>query len=113
MLAAFLLAPANVIVRECEVPRPDRNEVLIRVRACGVCPTDLRYVQGLRLYLPLGDESYGLTGHEWAGEVVEVGEDVEVLSVGDRVVADHILPCGRCIFCKQVNQISVSTRNII
>lgn len=101
MLAAFLLAPANVIVRECEVPRPDRNEVLIRVRACGVCPTDLRYVQGLRLYLPLGDESYGLTGHEWAGEVVEVGEDVEVLSVGDRVVADHILPCGRCIFCKQ------------
>lgn len=101
MLAAFLLAPSNVMVKECEVPKLSRGEVLINVRACGVCPTDLRYVQGLRLYLPLGDGSYGLTGHEWAGEVVEVGEDVEVLSAGDRVVADHILPCGRCFFCKQ------------
>lgn len=101
MLAAFLLAPSNVVVREREIPRPDRNEVLIRVRACGVCPTDIRYIQGLKLYLPLGEESYGLTGHEWAGEIVEVGEGVKDLSVGDRIVADHILPCGMCAFCKQ------------
>lgn len=101
MLAAFLLAPSQVIVKECSTPRPGRNEVLVRVRACGVCPTDLRYVQGLKTYLPLGEESYGLTGHEWAGEVVEIGEGVEDLSVGDRVVADHIWTCGRCIFCKR------------
>ncbi|MEM2690100.1 MAG: alcohol dehydrogenase catalytic domain-containing protein [Nitrososphaerota archaeon] len=101
MLAAFLLAPSKVVVRECNIPRPSRGEVLVRVRACGVCPTDLRYIQGLRLYLPMGEESCGLTGHEWAGDVVEVGEGVEGVSVGDRVVADHILSCGRCIFCKQ------------
>ena len=96
-------APSNVVVKECEVPKLSRGEVFINVRACGACPTDLHHVQGIRMYLPLGGGSYGLTGQEWAGEVVEVGEDVVVFLAGDRVVADHILPCGRCFFASRAD----------
>lgn len=113
MLAAFLLAPSKVVVRECNIPRPGRGEVLVRVRACGVCPTDLRYIQGLRLYLPMGEESCGLTGHEWAGDVVEVGEGVEGVSVGDRVVADTYCHAGGASSASRAGRISVSIRGII
>jgi len=68
-----------------DIPDPNPREILVRVRACGVCATDLRkytYVNYKPLRLPRN------TGHEWTGEVVAVGSEVSRFVVGDRVAAE-------------------------
>ena len=99
MNAAFLLGPRNVVVKETNIPKPKFNEVLVRVRACAICPSDVRYYAGYKQYLPYGDESVGLSGHEWAGEVVAVGEGVKNIEIGEKVVPDHLIYCGKCGAC--------------
>ncbi|MFQ5795697.1 MAG: alcohol dehydrogenase catalytic domain-containing protein [Candidatus Bipolaricaulia bacterium] len=78
-----------------EVKNPD--DVLLRVQAVGVCGTDVHI-----LSVPPGQEaSEGvILGHEYTGEVVEVGNGVRSVSVGDRVVVDPTVRCGYCNFCK-------------
>lgn len=67
----------------------------MQVTACGLCGTDLHLLDGV---LPT---TYPLTpGHEFAGEIVEVGPEVHGLSVGDRVAVDPNLPCGMCRWCR-------------
>ncbi len=101
MRAAVLYSPRRLVVKDVESPRPGPGEVLIRVRSVGICPSDLRFYTGAgsSASVPLGEESYGLTAHEWSGEVVEVGPGVEGLEVGDHVVPDFLVPCGRCRYC--------------
>lgn len=101
MLAAYLNSPRKLSLRYREIPKPSRKEVVIKIMACGVCPTDVRYFLGYVKPIPYGEESYGLTGHEWSGIVVDVGEEVEDVKIGDRVVVDHIVYCGRCRYCKK------------
>ena len=72
------------------------DEVLIRIHACGVCPSDLRAYTGVRA--PSWDTPY-IPGHEWAGEVVAFGSSVDGLSVGDRVVPSWRVVCGECAYC--------------
>jgi len=100
MRAAILLGPRKLIIDDVPVPKPGDHEILVKIYACGICPTDIRYYNGLKLYFPYGEESYGLFGHEWVGEVVEIGRNVDNASVGDRVVVDFQPPCGRCKPCK-------------
>ncbi len=100
MKAAVLLGPGKLIIDEVSVPKPREYEILVKIQGCGICPTDIRYYNGLKLYFPYGKESYGLFGHEWVGEVVETGRYVDNLSVGDKVVVDFQPPCGRCRPCK-------------
>ncbi|MCL7403478.1 MAG: zinc-binding dehydrogenase [Thaumarchaeota archaeon] len=101
MLAAYLISPKNLVLKERPIPRPERNEVLVKIMACGVCPTDIRYFLGYGKHTFYGEESYGLTGHEWSGVVIEVGEDVEKIRINDRVVVDHIASCGACRYCRR------------
>ncbi|MEM4467252.1 MAG: alcohol dehydrogenase catalytic domain-containing protein [Nitrososphaerota archaeon] len=101
MLTAYLNSPRELYLRYREIPKPSGKEVVIKVMACGVCPTDVRYFLGYIKSIPYGEESYGLTGHEWSGIVVDVGEEVEEVKVGDRVVVDHIAYCGRCRYCRK------------
>src|SRR3954466_3621341 len=87
-----------VVVEEITVDGPGRDEVTIRLGACGVCPSDLSATDGtIPLPPPL------ILGHEAAGEVVEVGERVEgqtnALAVGEHVVSSFIYMCGKCRFC--------------
>lgn len=77
------------------VPRPGPGEVLVRVRASGLCSTDLHLCSGR---MPLGDLPR-IVGHETAGEVAEVGEAVAGWVVGDRVVVAIDVVCGRCRHC--------------
>ena len=88
-----------------DLPQPEiaRDEVLIRVRACGICGSDVhmyeRDDEGYMLYpgmigLPV------VTGHELAGEVVEVGADVSDVRPGDPVCAEEIAWCGSCVACR-------------
>jgi S-(hydroxymethyl)glutathione dehydrogenase/alcohol dehydrogenase len=83
-----------VIVEEVTVDRPKRGEVTVKLGACGVCHSDLSATNGtLQMQLPL------ILGHEAAGEVVELGEGVGSLQLGDHVVSSFIYMCGECRFC--------------
>ncbi len=80
------------------VPTPRRHEALVRVRACGVCRTDLHVTDG---DLPR-HRSPVIPGHEVVGEVVDLGPDVRDLAVGDRVgIAWLRETCGTCRWCRR------------
>jgi propanol-preferring alcohol dehydrogenase len=95
--AAILNSPGSPLrLADVPAPEPEAEQVLIRVRACGVCRTDLHVVDGeLRdPKLPL------IPGHQIVGEVVETGERVERFAPGDRVGVPWLgWTCGRCHYC--------------
>ena len=83
-----------VVVETITVDPPKRGEVRVKMGACGVCHSDLSAVNGtIALPLPL------VLGHEAAGVVDAVGEDVAGLAKGDHVVFSFIYMCGKCRFC--------------
>lgn len=84
-----------VVVEEIEVEPPRRNEVMIRLAACGVCHSDYSVTTGTIPFPPPV-----VLGHEGAGIVVEVGEGVTGLAVGDAVVSSFVSMCGRCRYCQ-------------
>ncbi|MBC7189479.1 alcohol dehydrogenase catalytic domain-containing protein, partial [Candidatus Aerophobetes bacterium] len=86
-------------VRDVPVPAYSPDEVLIKVKAAGICGTDIHIWQDKMLYWPPV-----IMGHEFAGEIVEVGENVKSWQKGDRVVAEpHTKSCGVCFFCRSGN----------
>lgn len=87
----------NIEVKDVPMVKiPKDNFVLIKVKACGVCGTDLRIWQDAHQYWPPVT-----LGHEFAGEVVEVGKDVKKYKVGDRVVSEpNTGSCGVCELCR-------------
>jgi len=97
--------PGGVIFQEWSIPQIGPEDVLIKVKAAGLCGTDIHIYDWseniIREYqpkLPL------IMGHEFAGIVIEVGSYVKELKVGDRVTAMPILYCGKCYFCKDGKQ---------
>lgn len=98
MRAARLYGVRDLRVEEVPDPEPGPGEILIRIKACGVCPSDLRAYQGTRS----SPGSLPRTpGHEWAGVVVGLGEGVTDLKPGDRVVPDWRVVCGKCYNCRR------------
>lgn len=98
MKALVLHGVRDLRVEEREKPRPLPGQVLVRVRSVGVCGSDVHYYTHMRI----GDqvvERPQIPGHEASGEVVELGEGVEGLQVGQRVALEPALFCGRCEFC--------------
>ena len=85
-----------VSIETVTVPDPGPGEVVVTVRACGVCHTDLHYREG-----GISDEFPFLLGHEAAGVVDAVGEGVGDLGVGDYVVLAWRAPCGTCRSCRR------------
>jgi S-(hydroxymethyl)mycothiol dehydrogenase len=94
---AVLTAPGRVAVEQIELEPPGPGEALIRVEASGVCHTDLHIVRTDGWHPPLPV----LLGHEGAAVVEAVGEGVEHVRVGDRVVVGWRSPCGRCRWCER------------
>ena len=83
-------------VGAAEDPSPGHGEVVVRVRTCGVCGSDL-----LRIFTK-GTYSFPtICGHEFAGTVEELGPGVEGVAVGDRVAVFPLLWCGECPACEQ------------
>lgn len=95
MKAAVLHAPETaLVIEEVRIDKPGPREVLIRTRACGVCHSDLHFIDGVYpAPLPL------IPGHEAAGVVEAVGEDVTAIRPGDHVVTCFSTFCGRCEYC--------------
>jgi threonine dehydrogenase-like Zn-dependent dehydrogenase len=91
---------APLVIETGNVPPPVAGEALVRIRAAGVCGSDLHIASGRdpRIILPL------VLGHEGAGEVVEAGGELrdvfgQSLSAGDLIIWDRGLVCGRCYYC--------------
>jgi len=97
MTAAVFHKPNDLRIETVPAPKIGKSEVLIKVRACGICGTDMNMFTGdfkVRR-LPL------IPGHEFSGDIVALGDDVVELSVGDRVTADINLTCGTCFWCRR------------
>lgn len=96
MQAAQILEPGRTQVIEVAPPEPGPGDVLIAVRAAGICGTDLHILHGTY------EATYPITpGHEFSGMVAATGDGVTRVAVGDRVTADPNIPCGVCPFCQR------------
>jgi len=97
MKAAVLESLDQLVVKEAPTPSAGPGELLVRVRACAVCGSDIRifHTGNPRVVPPQ------ILGHEIAGEVVEAGEGVEGFTVGDRVAIGADVPCGVCPLCRE------------
>ncbi|MDO5444933.1 MAG: alcohol dehydrogenase catalytic domain-containing protein [Eubacteriales bacterium] len=99
MKALVMTAPRTVELTELPTPVPGDDEILIRIRACGICMNDMRDYAGNCSY------SYPrIGGHEFSGDIVAMGKDVnhyhDRFHIGQRVVSYIIDNCGQCYHCK-------------
>jgi len=97
MKALLLTAPSQLELVDLPDPQPGADEVLLRIRACGICGSDIHGWDGStgRRQTPL------IMGHEAAGVIVATGPRVENWRAGDRVTFDSMISCGTCGFCSQ------------
>lgn len=96
---AYLHGPHDLRVTEVDVPKLKPDQVLIKVGACGICGSDVECFEGLS-----AEGRYDLgpytPGHEYGGEIVEVGSGVSTLKAGDKVTGDCVMRCGVCRNCR-------------
>ena len=100
MKAAVLHKIRDLRIEELPHPRPAIDEALVRVRAVGVCGSDLHFYHEGHIGERFVERPYVL-GHEASGEIVELGSTVTNLKVGDRVALEPGIPCRKCAWCKR------------
>ena len=99
MMAAVLYGKEHLQVEPVAVPKIDSGDILVRVKVALTCGTDVKVFRRgyhARMIVPPA-----VFGHELAGDVVAVGEDVANFRIGQRVVAANSAPCTQCYFCKR------------
>ncbi|SDW48187.1 zinc-binding alcohol dehydrogenase family protein [Paenibacillus sp. CF384] len=96
MKAAIMTAPYTIGIQEVEKPVLKAGEVLIRMKAAGICGGDVHYYDGTHPYAVYPQ----IYGHELSGVVVETGNGTTKLKVGDRVVVEPAVPCEKCYPCR-------------
>lgn len=100
MRAIIVNAPGDIRYVEVERPRVGPQDVLVRVRFCGICGTDLAILSGDMSFVREGLIKYPVRiGHEWSGIVEEVGAEVTNVKPGDKVVGDNGVACEKCRNC--------------
>lgn len=98
--AAFVWGKNDLRVRPFDLPKElEPHEVLVRIKAVGICGSDIHYLKHMRLADFIMKEPM-VIGHECAGIVEEIGSKVEHLSAGDRVALEPGISCGKCKLCK-------------
>lgn len=101
MKAIVFTEPWKIEYSEVPIPTYTEDEVLVKIKVAGICGTDLDLLSGDMPHIKNGFTKYPLIpGHEWTGEIVEVGSSVKGFKVGDRVTSDVSIGCGKCRFCK-------------
>jgi L-iditol 2-dehydrogenase len=106
MQAVVCHAPYDYRVEELPLPEPGRNELLVKVGSAGICASDMKCFTGGELFW--GESGWHVNapvvpGHEFAGVVAALGDGAAErhnVGVGDHVIAEQIVPCGRCRFCR-------------
>ncbi|MEI7615552.1 MAG: zinc-binding dehydrogenase [Actinomycetota bacterium] len=107
MMAQRLYGPKDLRWMEVDVPQIGENDVLIKVKFCGVCGTDQAIYSGDSSFWEAGLIHVPMTfGHEYSGVISAIGKNVSNFKIGDRVVADTGVSCGICDFCRQGNYLS-------
>jgi L-iditol 2-dehydrogenase len=97
MKAQLFYGPLDVRYEEIDIPTIGPGEALVRIKSALTCGSDLKtYKRGH----PTMIEQGSVFGHEYAGDIVELGEGVKDFSIGDRVVAVNSVPCFKCFYCK-------------
>lgn len=101
---SVMTAENTVEFRELELPRPQAEQVLVKVDSCAICTMEQRVYTGKMQYYPF------CGGHEVSGTVAEVGAGVRVASPGDKVTVRLLTACGQCYYCRSghENQCEVS-----
>ena len=94
MLAAVYRGQNDIRLETVPVPTIASGEMLVRVHTCGICGTDLKKISTGSHSAPR------IFGHETAGVVAKVGENVAKFQPGDRVMVFHHIPCGQCYYCR-------------
>jgi (R,R)-butanediol dehydrogenase/meso-butanediol dehydrogenase/diacetyl reductase len=93
MKAAFLKGPKKIIVKDTDDPKPKSGQVVVKVKYCGICGSDLHaYETGMYS---------GIIGHEFSGDITSIGESVKDWKIGERVTANPNIGCGSCYYCKR------------
>ncbi len=101
MKASVLHGIADVRCEMVDVPKIEADEVLVNVKYAGICGSDLprAMISGLS-----GNAQYPLIlGHEFSGQIAEVGDKVTSYKTGDKVTVAPLVPCGHCEYCKSGN----------
>ncbi len=98
MRAVYLEEAGRFALKEVPVPEPGPRDVLVAVKACGVCGSDIHFYEHGRIGEFVVREPLVL-GHECAGEVAATGPQVRSLKVGDRVALEPGIPCRHCRYC--------------
>lgn len=108
MKAALWYAKNDIRVEEVSDPIVTKGTVKIKVKWCGICGSDLHEYLAGPIFIPVGqphplskNQAPVILGHEFSGEVIEIGEGVTHLQVGDRVAVEPIVACGQCAACKE------------
>ncbi|TMI23246.1 zinc-binding dehydrogenase [Candidatus Bathyarchaeota archaeon] len=94
MLACLLKEHGGVVLENLPPPKVGLGDVLVRLKAAGICGTDLEKIHG-------GYGPGGILGHEVSGQIEQVGEEVRGFTKGDRVVPHHHVPCYGCHLCQR------------
>jgi len=96
MKAAILTEKSKIVVTETEKPIPGPEEVLVQMKAVGICGTDLSIYRGeWPVEFPM------IMGHEAAGTIAKLGSSVNAFGKGQRIVVEPGLSCGKCWFCRR------------
>lgn len=97
MIRANLIEPKKIIIEEVEKPKPKENEVVIKTKICGICGSDIHAYYGRHPFIkcPI------VQGHEFSGEMAEIGNNVKELKIGQKVTVVPHITCGKCYNCKR------------
>lgn len=96
-----MAGPCRLEIAEVEIPRPATGQVLVKVQYVGICGTDVHLLSGHSAYVIRGLTQYPIRfGHEWAGQVVAVADDVDASLIEQTVVGEPFLSCGQCRTCR-------------
>jgi 2-desacetyl-2-hydroxyethyl bacteriochlorophyllide A dehydrogenase len=109
--AVVIDGPGKATLKEIKIPKIKPGDILIRVAYLGVCATDLEIYQGTLSYFKDGMAKYPIIpGHEFSGNVVATGPNVDTVKLNDPVVVECIQSCGRCNECQRKNFIGCQQR---
>lgn len=109
MKAIVIKKPFEISIEDVEAPKINSDEVLIKVRAVGICGSEVHAYRGTHPFRvpPI------ISGHEFSGEVVKVGNEVKKFKLGDRVTVFPIISCGSCKYCATTQENLCENRIIL
>jgi len=95
MKALLFNGKEKIVFGTSQKPKIGNHDILMKIKAVGLCGTDLHIYRG-----GLAVPKKSVIGHEFSGIVAEIGREVHNVKVGDHVVGEHVVTCGKCSYCK-------------